>query len=74
MDVFVAVAVGAAAFGTYLAALAYAVAQVWGTPELTSVEKSVWAVAIIFFPMIGCIAWFAAGAHRFGLRLTHDLK
>ncbi len=58
----------------YLAAIVYVVVQVFRSDELSELERWVWVIAIVCFPLVGSIVWFLAGPHPFGIRLTRDLR
>jgi hypothetical protein len=70
----VAIVVVAAVGLLYIAAISYAVVLVTRTRILNDVEKLVWVAAVILFPVVGSIVWFAAGPHPFGLRLGNSVS
>ncbi len=73
MDVLaVAIVVPLAAF--VLAAFVYAIAQITRAPELNDIEKLVWVLAVVFFPVVAALVWFLAGPHPLGLRIHRDLR
>ncbi|PWC05387.1 PLDc N-terminal domain-containing protein [Agromyces badenianii] len=56
----------------YLAVIVWVVSQIVRSAELNELERWVWAIAVICFPILGSIVWFIAGPHPFGIRLTRD--
>lgn len=71
MDV-VSVLVFALIAALVLAVFVFAIAQIVRTESLNSVEKVVWVAAVLFFPVVGSIVWFAAGPHPFGIRIQRQ--
>lgn len=53
----------------YVAAIVYALVQISRSEALNRVERWVWALAVIIFPIIASLVWFIAGPHPFGLKL-----
>ncbi|RNE63704.1 PLD nuclease N-terminal domain-containing protein [Cryobacterium tepidiphilum] len=41
---------------------------------LSETEKAVWVIVIVLAPLLGSIAWYVAGPHPFGIRLTHSYR
>ncbi len=72
MDAFSLIAAVAAA--VYIAAVVYAIVQVVRSKALSDVERLVWILAVVFFPLVATLVWFIAGPHPFGLRLTRDFR
>lgn len=58
----------------YLALIVWVVLRIMRTEELNELERWVWVIAVICFPLAGSIVWFAAGPHPFGIRISHDLR
>ena len=44
----------------YIAMLAYALPSIWRSQADQS-YKLIWSAAVIFFPVVGFVAWFLAG-------------
>ncbi|MGW9632193.1 PLDc N-terminal domain-containing protein [Agromyces sp. NPDC055520] len=58
----------------YLVLIVWVVSRILRTDELNELERWVWVIAVICFPLIGSIVWFAAGPHPFGIRISRDLR
>ncbi|KRC61267.1 hypothetical protein ASE14_10200 [Agromyces sp. Root81] len=58
----------------YLAVIVWVVSQILRSDELNELERWVWVIAVICFPLVGSIVWFAAGPHPFGIRISRDLR
>ncbi|MFB9308387.1 hypothetical protein BJY17_002146 [Agromyces hippuratus] len=58
----------------YLAAIVWVVSLIIRSDELNELERWIWAIAVICFPLVGSIVWFAAGPHPFGIRISRDLR
>lgn len=58
----------------YLALIVWVVLRIMRTEELNELERWVWVIAVICFPLVGSIVWFAAGPHPFGIRISRDLR
>ncbi|WP_168197081.1 PLDc N-terminal domain-containing protein [Agromyces laixinhei] len=58
----------------YLAVIVWVVSRIFRTEELNELERWVWAIAVICFPLVGSIVWFAAGPHPFGIRISRDQR
>jgi hypothetical protein len=58
----------------YLAAIVWVVSRILRTEELNELERWVWVIAVVCFPLVGSIVWFAAGPHPFGIRISRDLR
>ncbi|MFB6610801.1 PLDc N-terminal domain-containing protein [Agromyces sp. NPDC056379] len=56
----------------YLAAIVCVVSLTFRSAELNELERWVWVIAVICFPLVGSIVWFAAGPHSFGIRINRD--
>ena len=70
MDLLSATIVGLAAIG-YVGAIIYAITQIVKSSSLNDLERWVWIAAVVFFPLVAAIVWFAAGPHPLGLRLPN---
>lgn len=55
-----------------LAAFVFAIAQIVRNESLNSLEKVIWVAAVLLFPLVGSIVWFAAGPHPFGIRVQRQ--
>ena len=73
MDPLTAVLMILVAVG-YLGAIAYAITRIVKSEELSELEQWVWIAALVFFPVVSAIVWFAAGPHPFGLRLSRSIR
>lgn len=69
LDSLIGVTIGMAAVACYVAAIAFALTQIYGTTDLSIAEKTMWTVAVLCAPVIAGIIWFAAGPHPLGLRV-----
>jgi uncharacterized membrane protein YdcZ (DUF606 family) len=58
----------------YLALIVWVVSRIFRTEELNELERWIWTIAVVCFPLVGSIVWFAAGPHPFGIRITRDLR
>jgi hypothetical protein len=70
MDLLSATVVGLVAMG-YLGAIVYAITQIVKSPSLNDLERWAWVAAVVFFPLVAAVVWFAAGPHPLGLRLSN---
>ncbi len=62
-----AVALASVVAVLYVAAIAYAIAQIARTRDLSEVEKALWMIAVVFAPLLGALVWYFAGPHPFGV-------
>lgn len=60
--------------GGYVAAVIFASMQVLRSKALSDLERRVWVIAGVFFPLVATLVWFIAGPHPFGVRLTRDFQ
>ncbi|MBN9151112.1 MAG: PLDc N-terminal domain-containing protein [Cryobacterium sp.] len=59
----------------YVAAIVYAFVQISRTLTLNRVERWVWVLSVLFFPLVAALVWFIAGPHPVGPRLgNHDWR
>ncbi|QTX03536.1 PLDc N-terminal domain-containing protein [Agromyces archimandritae] len=70
----VVIVVAVSAVALWLGALAFALTQIAKHEDLNSIEKTVWVVAVLMFPLGGSVVWYAAGPHPFGLRIQAGLR
>jgi hypothetical protein len=69
MDVVIAIILCIVFIGAYVGVLAYAITQIRREPTLNSAERTLWILAIIFFPLIAGFVWLFMGPHPLGLRI-----
>lgn len=58
----------------YAAATIYALIQISRTESLNHIERWVWALAVIIFPLVASLVWFIAGPLPFGLKIETSWK
>lgn len=68
-DIALVVVVAGLVLALYLAAVAYAIVQVVRTPDLSAVERALWAAAIVTVPVAAMLVWYVLGPRPFGLRV-----
>ncbi len=69
MDVAIAIVLGVAFIGAYVAVIVYAITQIRREPTLNSSERTLWILAVIFFPLMAGFVWLFMGPHPLGLRI-----
>lgn len=69
MDVALAIVLGIVFIGAYVAAIVYAITQIRRQPTLTSSERTVWILTVIFFPLMAGFVWLLMGPHPLGLHI-----
>jgi O-antigen ligase len=69
MDVAIAIVLGTVVIGAYVAVIVYAITQIRREPTLNSSERTLWIVAVIFFPLMAGFVWLLMGPHPLGLRI-----
>jgi len=69
MDVAIAIVLGIVFIGAYVAVIVYAITQIRREPTLNSPERTVWILAVIFFPLMAGFVWLFMGPHPLGLRI-----
>jgi len=47
-----------ACFAVFVAGLVYAMTQVVRAPNLESLAKAIWVLALVALPILGVVAWF----------------
>ncbi|KQO82780.1 MULTISPECIES: PLDc N-terminal domain-containing protein [unclassified Frigoribacterium] len=66
----VVLAVGA--FAVYVAIVASIVRAVRRRADTTPIERTVWTVAVVLFPIGAGAVWLLLGPHPLGLRIDHE--
>lgn len=69
MDVAIAIVLGIVFVGAYVAVIVYAITRIRREPTLNSSERTLWVLAVIFFPLIAGFVWMIFGPHPLGLRI-----
>jgi hypothetical protein len=69
MDVVIAIILGIVFVGAYVALIIYAITQIQREKTLISSERTVWILAVIFFPLMAGFVWLFMGPHPLGLRI-----
>lgn len=69
MDVAIAIVLGIVFIGAYVAVIVYAITQIRREPTLNSSERTLWILAVIFFPLMAGFVWLFMGPHPLGLRI-----
>jgi hypothetical protein len=54
-----------------VAAIVFGVVQIATNASLSPLEKWVWMIAVVCFPLVGAIVWYLLGPHPLGLRIGH---
>lgn len=69
MDVAIAIVLSIVLLGAYVAVIVYAITQIRREPTLNSSERTVWVLAVVFFPLMAGFVWLFMGPHPLGLRI-----
>jgi O-antigen ligase len=69
MDVALAIVLGTVLIGAYVAVIVYAITQIRREPTLNGSERTLWIVAVIFFPLMAGFVWLLMGPHPLGLHI-----
>lgn len=74
MNHVLGISIGVAIAALYIAAITFALVQIYREADLNEIEKAIWFVAVLCAPVVGSLVWYAAGPHPFGLRVNSDLR
>ncbi len=70
MDTAIAFTTATIVVGVYVIAIVLLCREVIKSDRLTSAEKFIWVVVVVYAPIVGALAWGLAGPHPFGFRLS----